>query len=208
MIASPMRHAVRAMRARTSWARIVRYGPLCAVLGSCVVGAAARAADVSTAAASETATGQINALAPHHLPPFIPGPGQTDILMVVTALFLLGAVLCVGILFLRLHTLPERLAHKSQKLQFEIVAVLGLLALFTHIHLFWVAGLILALIEFPDFSTPLKSMAGSLARMAGRGRRGDVLEPEEEPKPVAQPPEETVPDVIRPVMRQRVGEGG
>ena len=29
----------------------------------------------------------------------------------------------------------------------EIVAILGLLALFTHIHLFWVAGLLLAMIE-------------------------------------------------------------
>jgi len=34
---------------------------------------------------------------------------------------------------------------KSHKLQFEIVAVLGRLALFTHIHLFWVAGLLLVL---------------------------------------------------------------
>ena len=43
------------------------------------------------------------------------------------------------------------MAHKSQKLQFEIVAVLGLLALFTHIHLFWIAGLLLALVDLPDF---------------------------------------------------------
>ncbi len=45
------------------------------------------------------------------------------------------------------------MAHKSKKLQFEIVAVLGLLALFTHIHLFWVAGLILAMIDLPDWGT-------------------------------------------------------
>src|SRR6478672_9146210 len=87
--------------------------------------------------------------------------------MVVVGIFLIGAVLVVGIFYLHLHTMPERMAHKSQKLQFEIVAVLGLLALFTHIHLFWVAGLFLALIEVPDFSTPLRSMAGSLAKMAG-----------------------------------------
>jgi hypothetical protein len=56
--------------------------------------------------------------------------------------------------------IPAR-AHGAQdaKLQFEIVAVLGLLALFTHIHLFWVAGLLLALIDFPDFS-------GTFGRMA------------------------------------------
>jgi hypothetical protein len=71
-------------------------------------------------------------------------PGEMDLLMVVMAVFLVVAVLAVGVLFLRLHTFPERIAHKSQKLQFEIVAVLSLLALFTHVHLFWVAGLLLA----------------------------------------------------------------
>jgi hypothetical protein len=72
-----------------------------------------------------------------------------------------------GILFLRLHTLPERLAHKGKKLQFEIVAVLGLLALFTHVHLFWVAGLLLALIDIPDFSGAFARMAGALEKIAG-----------------------------------------
>jgi hypothetical protein len=47
------------------------------------------------------------------------------------------------------------------------VAVLGLLALFTHIHLFWVAALLLAMIDLPDFSTPLRSIAVSVAKMAG-----------------------------------------
>ena len=83
-------------------------------------------------------------LAPHHLPGFITAPGETDVLMVVMGIFLIVAVLVVGNFYLRLHTLPERMAHKSQKLQFEIVAVLGLLALFTHIHMFWIAGLLLA----------------------------------------------------------------
>jgi hypothetical protein len=59
------------------------------------------------------------------------------------------------------------MAHKSQKLQFEIVAVLGLLALFTHVHLFWIAGLLLALVDLPDFGTPLRSIAGSVEKIAG-----------------------------------------
>jgi hypothetical protein len=105
--------------------------------------------------------------APHHLPGFITAPGDTDILMVVVGIVLIGAVLMVGNLYLRLHTLPERMAHKSQKLQFEIVAVLGLLALFTHIHLFWVAGLLLAMVDLPDFGTPLRSIAGSVEKIAG-----------------------------------------
>src|SRR5687767_6394669 len=100
-------------------------------------------------------TASLHPAAPHHLPPFIAAPGETDILMVGTGIFLLVAVLLAGNLFLWLHTLPERMAHKSQKLQFEIVAVLGLLALFTHVHLFWVAALLLAFIDLPEFGKPL-----------------------------------------------------
>jgi hypothetical protein len=48
------------------------------------------------------------------------------------------------------------------------VAVLALLALFTHINAFWVAALLLALVPIPDFWTPLATMAESLAKMAGR----------------------------------------
>jgi hypothetical protein len=111
--------------------------------------------------------------APHHLPAFITAPGDTDILMVVIGVFLVGSILMVGNLYLHLHTLPERMAHKSQKLQFEIVAVLGLLALFTHIHLFWVIGLLLAMVDLPDFGTPLRRIAGSVERIAGDPPGGD-----------------------------------
>ncbi len=104
--------------------------------------------------------------ASHHLPWFITTPGQSDVLMVVTAGILIVSVIAFGVLFLTLHTLPERIAHKSHKLQFEIVAVLGLLALFTHMHVFWVAGLLLALIDFPDFGGWLGRIAGSVEKIA------------------------------------------
>jgi hypothetical protein len=109
----------------------------------------------------------IHPSAPHHLPPFITAPGDTDVLMVVIGIFLIVAVLAVGNFYLQLHSLPERMAHKSQKFQFEIVAVLGLLSLFTHNHLYWVIGLFLAMIDLPDFSTPLRRIAGSVEKMAG-----------------------------------------
>jgi hypothetical protein len=140
---------------------------------------------------------QLHPMAPHHLPPFIAAPGETDVWMVVMGVFLIVAVLAVGNFYLRLHTLPERMAHKSQKLQFEIVAVLGLLALFTHVHLFWIAALLLAMIDLPDFGTPLRSIAGSVEKIAG-GPSSDVfaekpgeaghaatLAVKEEPKPRA-----------------------
>ena len=112
-------------------------------------------------------TASLNPAAPHHLPVFIAAACGTDVLMVGMAVFLVLAVLAVGLLFLRLHTLPERIAHRSHKLQFEIVAVLGLIALFTHMHIFWVAGLLLALIDIPDFGWPLRRIAGSLEKIAG-----------------------------------------
>jgi hypothetical protein len=139
-------------------------------------------------------TATVHPAAPHHLPGFISGPGETDVLMVATGIVLLVAVLLLGNLFLWLHTLPERTAHKSKKFQFEIVAILGLLALFTHIHLFWVAGLLLAFIDLPEFGKPLDRIAGSLETIAGgapTARASDA--PAEAPVPASQ---ETI---VRPV---------
>src|SRR4051812_14430969 len=125
-------------------------------------------------------TPPLHPAASHHLPAFIAAPGETDVLMVVTAIVLLVAVVAFGILFLTLHTLPERLAHKTHKLQFEIVAVLGLISLFTHMHIFWIAGLLLALIDLPDFGTPMRSIASSVARIADAAPGTPLAEPEAE----------------------------
>lgn len=138
----------------------------------------------------------LHPLAPHHLPSFITAPGETDVLMMVSAAILVGAVLGVGLLFLRLHTLPERMAHKAHKLQFEIVAVLGLLALFTHIHLFWVAGLLLALIDIPDFSGQFGRMAHALERIAGmKPREIDAVDADMDP---AEAPEHAADEQHKP----------
>lgn len=105
--------------------------------------------------------------ASHHLPLFITAPGETDVLMVIMGVILALAVLMFGILFFRLHSLPERMAHKSHKIQIEIVAVLCLIALFTHMHIFWIAALLLAMIDIPDFGTSLGRIAGSAEKIAG-----------------------------------------
>ena len=111
----------------------------------------------------------IHPVATHHLPFFVTPPGATDVLMVATGLFLAIPVLAFGIFFFRLHSLPEQIAHKSGKLQAEVVAVLCLISLFTHMHIFWIIGLVLALIELPDFGTPLQRIAGSAEKLAGFG---------------------------------------
>jgi hypothetical protein len=116
---------------------------------------------------SDVAAEGVHPLATEHFPVFLTAPGQTDVLLVGMAVFLLLAVVGVGVFYFKLHSLPEQMAHRGQKLQFEIVAVLALIALFTHNHAFWIAGLLLALVPLPDFSTPLTSMAQSLGKMAG-----------------------------------------
>ena len=142
----------------------------------------------------------LHPVASHHLPSFITPPGETDILMVITAIILAGSVLMFGIVFFRLHSLPERMAHGAHKLQLEIVAVLCLLALLIHIHAFWVAALLLALIDLPDFPGWLGRIAGAVERIAGP-KPGEGTAAEATPQqtivdtrqtgPAAAPPQET-----------------
>lgn len=136
--------------------------------------------------------------APHQLPWFVSGPTDGDPLYVITTVAVIAAIVGLGVLFFTLHSLPERLGHK--KLQFEVVAVLGLLALFTHIHAFWVAGLLLALVDLPDFVSPLKRIAGALEKHVG-------IEPPLENVPVAEQLSATSPAIVQaPASRDdRVG---
>jgi hypothetical protein len=100
-----------------------------------------------------------------HLPIFLPSQDGSDPLMVVTGIILLIGVLLIGVVFFRLHSLPEQLGHK--KLQFEVVAVLALISLFTHLHIFWVIALVLAMIDLPDFRTPLERIAAAIEHGVG-----------------------------------------
>ena len=106
--------------------------------------------------------------------------------MVVMGIFLVGIILWVGTLYWKLHSLPERMAHRTHKLQFEIVAVLGLISLFTHMHI-WIAGLLLAMIDLPDFGTPIRSIASSVERIDDAAPGTPSEEPEAEPGPPVKP---------------------
>ena len=144
-------------------------------------------------------TDQLHPMTPHHLPFYIAKPGETDVLMIVMGIFLILVILGVGNLYLHLHSLPERMTHKGQKMQFEIVAVLGLIALFTHMHIFWIAGLLLALVDLPDFSTPLTSIAGSVEKIADN-ESPPAEPPAEQPEsaPAAEAVERAAP-AVKPV---------
>ena len=142
---------------------------------------------------------QTHPAASGHLPAFITGPGQTDVLFVVTIVLLIAIVLLIGNFYLRLHALPEQMAHRTKKVQMEIVAVLALIALFTHNHLFWIAALLLAFVEIPDFSTPIASMARSLEKIA-RDRNPQLAgeRAEDRPRePMQADPPSTAPEAAR-----------
>lgn len=153
--------------------------------------------------------------ASEHLPPFITAPGGTDWLFTLMTVVLIGSVLGAGVFFFWLHSLPERMVHN--KVQFDLVAVLALLSLFTHIHAFWVAALIIALIEFPSFSVPdlsssLKRIAGSLEAMAeAQSKTGDATsfaQAGSQPSPLAETKAEgtnSVTHANEPARKQEAG---
>ena len=122
-----------------------------------------------------------NPAAPHHIPWFVSSPDGSDPLMVVTAIILVIGAVGIGVFYFTLHSLPERLSHK--KLQFEIVAILGLISLFTHMHIFWVIALILAFVDLPDFKTPLDRIAIALETRPSTARPARVEAPGKEKAP-------------------------
>ncbi len=113
-------------------------------------------------------TASQNPAATAHPPFFITPPGDTDVLFNIMVVFVVGSIILTGVVFLTIHSLPERMAHKSKKILLDLIALLCLLALLTHEHLFWFAAIVLAFIDVPDFLTPVNRIASSVATMAGQ----------------------------------------
>lgn len=105
----------------------------------------------------------------HHVPGYIAGPGGEDVLFSFLSIFLLVTVTLIGVLYFKLHALPEKMAHNENHAQFQLVGVLSLLALFTHNNIFWIAALLLAAARLPDFTAPLQAIADSVKELARSG---------------------------------------
>ena len=114
-------------------------------------------------------SGEIHPLAPHSLPSFIGAADGSDPLFSAIIFIVVLIVLGIGVFYLKLHAIPEQLAHKHSNTQSQLIMVLALLALFTHNNVFWVAALILALLKLPDFVTPLNSISESLKKLTPDG---------------------------------------
>jgi len=114
-------------------------------------------------------SGEIHPLAPHSLPSFIGAADGSDPLFSAIIFIVVLMVLGIGVFYLKLHAIPEQLAHKHSNTQSQLIMVLALLALFTHNNVFWGAALILALLKLPDFVTPLNSISESLKKLTPDG---------------------------------------
>ena len=123
----------------------------------------------------------LHPLAPDHLPTYITAADGGDYLFTFMIFFVVGLILLLGVAYFTLHALPERMAHKGNSTQLQLISVLAMLALFTHNNLFWVAALALAAFRPPDLAGPLNSMAQSLKRLAGGS------DPEPAPAPAPKP---------------------
>lgn len=115
--------------------------------------------------------GGIHPMATGHIPHYITAADGSDYLLTFMAVFTVIVVLLLGVAYFTLHAIPEKMAHENNHSQFQIVGILALLALFTHNNLFWVLAILVAGFRFPDYLSPIESIADSLGRMAKRQRQ-------------------------------------
>lgn len=124
-------------------------------------------------------------MAAEHLPRYIVAADGSDYLFTVMAVFTVGLILLIGVGYFTLHALPERMAHKNNHSQFQLVGILALLALFTHNNIFWVAAVLVAGFQIPDLAAPLRAIADAIrARGTDAGGSRDISpEASEDPHP-------------------------
>lgn len=108
----------------------------------------------------------IHPMATGHIPSYVTQADGSDFLFTFMVFFTVGVVVLIGVGYLTLHSVPEKMAHENNHPQFQLVGILALLALFTHNGLFWVAAILVAGFQFPDFAAPLRSIADAIRSLA------------------------------------------
>jgi hypothetical protein len=101
-----------------------------------------------------------------HLPFFITGPGESDVLFTAVSISLVLVIIGFGALYFTIQAIPDRLAEGTSKAQMQIVGILGLISLITLNNVYWVAALLLGAMRIPDLVTPFKSISRSLKRLS------------------------------------------
>lgn len=126
-----------------------------------------------------TTSPAVHPMAPEHLPSYIAAADGSDTLFTIMAVFTVSLIILIGVFYLTLHAMPERMAHEANHSQMQVVGILALVALFTHNNLFWVAAILIAAFRMPDFLTPLSRIADTLTALA---RQNGVPMPDPDPR--------------------------
>ncbi|MDA7963954.1 hypothetical protein [Ruegeria sp.] len=122
-------------------------------------------------------------MATGHIPSYVVQADGSDFLFTFMLVFTVIVIILIGVAYFTLHAIPEKIAHQSNHPQFQLVGILALLALFTHNGLFWVAAILVAGFQFPDFAAPLRSIADAIRSLAPQ--RAEPEEPPVDPTPPA-----------------------
>ncbi|MEM0945745.1 MAG: hypothetical protein AAGI70_17580 [Pseudomonadota bacterium] len=111
---------------------------------------------------------KLHPMAPEVLPHFIPTADGSDYLFTIVVFMLIAIVVGIGTLYFSLHALPEKMAHRANSTQLQLVGVLSLIALFTHQNIFWVLALLVAAVRLPEVTAPLNRIAERLDQLIER----------------------------------------
>lgn len=120
-------------------------------------------------------------MATGHIPSYVTQADGSDFLFTFMVVFTVGVILLIGVAYFTLHSIPEKMAHENNHPQFQLVGILALLALFTHNGIFWIAAILVAGFQFPDFAAPLRAIADAIRSLAPGGARQASPETQVEP---------------------------
>lgn len=121
-------------------------------------------------------TAELHPMATGHIPSYVVQADGSDFLFTFMVVFTVALIILIGVAYFTLHSIPEKIAHESNHPQFQLVGILALLALFTHNGLFWVAAILVAGFQFPDFAAPLRSIADAIRSLAPQRTPDPVVE--------------------------------
>lgn len=132
-------------------------------------------------------TADLHPMATGHIPSYVTQADGSDFLFTFMLIFTVIVIVLIGVGYFTLHSIPEKIAHESNHPQFQLVGILALLALFTHNGLFWVAAILVAGFQFPDFAAPLRGIADAIRSL---GPQREAQPPADLPDPEPTAPQE------------------
>jgi hypothetical protein len=126
-------------------------------------------------------TPELHPMATGHIPSYVVAADGSDFLFTFMVFFTVILVLLIGVAYFTLHAIPEKMAHSSNHPQFQLVGILALLALITHNGLFWVAAILVAGFQIPDFGVHLRAITEAIGRLAPASGTPDRVRFPDEP---------------------------